>query len=142
VTITNTVNFDSLTNTATTVNPWFDFKNDLTGFYIFDLTSSTLNSTITLEKVLSTGGTIVVDQVTGSTRHLELDSSTLNAGDTYRFTYSYTTPDGGGTVSGNASFYPGSVPEPATWAMMLIGFGGIGMTMRRRRSSMALAQVA
>ena len=26
------------------------------------------------------------------------------------------------------------VPEPATWAMMLLGFGGIGMAMRRRRS--------
>ena len=35
----------------------------------------------------------------------------------------------------------GAVPEPATWAMMLLGFGGIGMTMRRRRKP-ALAQVA
>lgn len=26
-----------------------------------------------------------------------------------------------------------AVPEPATWAMMLFGFGAIGMTMRRRR---------
>ena len=25
-----------------------------------------------------------------------------------------------------------AVPEPATWAMMLIGFGGIGFAMRRR----------
>lgn len=28
----------------------------------------------------------------------------------------------------------GAVPEPATWAMMLLGFGGIGMAMRRRKS--------
>jgi PEP-CTERM motif len=28
-----------------------------------------------------------------------------------------------------------AVPEPATWAMMLIGFGGIGMTMRRGRKA-------
>ncbi len=27
----------------------------------------------------------------------------------------------------------GAVPEPATWAMMLIGFGAIGASMRRRR---------
>jgi hypothetical protein len=33
------------------------------------------------------------------------------------------------------------VPEPATWAMMLVGFGGIGMAMRRRRKGV-LAQVA
>jgi hypothetical protein len=36
---------------------------------------------------------------------------------------------------------PGAVPEPATWAMMLLGFGGIGLTMRRRRKP-ALAQIA
>jgi hypothetical protein len=28
----------------------------------------------------------------------------------------------------------GAVPEPATWAAMLLGFGGIGAALRRRRS--------
>mgnify|MGYP001794655335 CR=1 FL=1 len=28
---------------------------------------------------------------------------------------------------------PGAVPEPATWAMMLLGFGMIGTAMRRSR---------
>jgi hypothetical protein len=36
----------------------------------------------------------------------------------------------------------GGVPEPATWAMMLLGFGGIGMAMRRSRRSATLMQVA
>lgn len=35
-----------------------------------------------------------------------------------------------------------SVPEPATWGMMLLGFGGIGMAMRRGRKSLGLAQIA
>ena len=34
-----------------------------------------------------------------------------------------------------------AVPEPATWALMLLGFGGMGMAMRRRRRP-ALAQLA
>ena len=34
-----------------------------------------------------------------------------------------------------------SVPEPATWAMMLLGFGGIGFSMRRRPKQV-LAQIA
>ncbi len=35
-----------------------------------------------------------------------------------------------------------AVPEPGTWAMMLLGFGGIGYSMRRRRKSTAIAQLA
>lgn len=35
-----------------------------------------------------------------------------------------------------------AVPEPATWAMMLLGFGGIGIAMRRRRRNAALMQIA
>jgi len=34
-----------------------------------------------------------------------------------------------------------AVPEPATWALMLLGFGGIGVSMRRRRKPV-LAQLA
>jgi hypothetical protein len=38
---------------------------------------------------------------------------------------------------------PFSVPEPGTWAMMLLGFGGIGMALRRsRRLNPALLQIA
>jgi hypothetical protein len=35
-----------------------------------------------------------------------------------------------------------ALPEPATWALMLLGFGGIGVAMRRRRRAPALAQIA
>jgi hypothetical protein len=46
----------------------------------------------------------------------------------------------------HVTFFNGSVPavpEPATWAMMLLGFGGIGASMRRaRRSGSRLLQVA
>jgi hypothetical protein len=42
---------------------------------------------------------------------------------------------GSGRVRLTYSFTPFSsaVPEPATWTMMLIGFGAIGHTMRRAR---------
>jgi hypothetical protein len=36
---------------------------------------------------------------------------------------------------------PPEVPEPATWAMMLMGFGAAGYSMRRRRK-VSIAQVA
>jgi hypothetical protein len=42
-----------------------------------------------------------------------------------------------GSLSGNVAFTAAAVPEPGTWAMMLLGFGAIGFSMRRRRSATA-----
>lgn len=36
---------------------------------------------------------------------------------------------------GSATPGTGAVPEPGTWAMMLLGFGAVGFAMRRRRRS-------
>lgn len=37
----------------------------------------------------------------------------------------------------NAVTVDGAVPEPSTWAMMLVGFGAIGFAMRRKRNAQA-----
>ena len=37
---------------------------------------------------------------------------------------------------------PPQVPEPATWAMMLLGFGATGFAMRRGRKTETLPQIA
>jgi hypothetical protein len=37
---------------------------------------------------------------------------------------------------------PNAVPEPATWAMMLLGFGAMGFAARRNRRKAVLAQIA
>jgi choice-of-anchor A domain-containing protein len=44
-----------------------------------------------------------------------------------------------GTFAGTGNFLapPSGVPEPASWAMMLIGFGAVGAAMRRPRASTA-----
>jgi hypothetical protein len=33
----------------------------------------------------------------------------------------------------------GAIPEPATWGLMILGFGGVGAMIRRRKSDMAFA---
>ena len=38
------------------------------------------------------------------------------------------------TVSGAGGGGGGAVPEPASWAMLLAGFGAVGATLRRRRA--------
>ena len=40
------------------------------------------------------------------------------------------------------TFSVAAVPEPETWATMLLGFGAIGMAMRTRRRNLSLPQVA
>lgn len=52
-----------------------------------------------------------------------------------------------GSLHGETGSYAGTlnvqaVPEPATWAMMLLGFGAIGLSLRSRRRQPALAQIA
>ena len=47
------------------------------------------------------------------------------------------------SYSGTINFNTPAVPEPGTWAMMLLGFGGVGLMMRRRRrQAPAFAQIA
>jgi len=58
--------------------------------------------------------------------------------DTYEsccgFGFDFTSATGGHFTLSYAS-----VPEPATWAMMLSGFGAIGFSMRRRAAKVRLA---
>jgi PEP-CTERM motif len=42
-------------------------------------------------------------------------------------------------VDGGSIFDPGAVPEPATWLMMITGFGMIGASMRRRSGALNAA---
>lgn len=44
---------------------------------------------------------------------------------------------GNGSFGGNATFTPAitAVPEPSTWAMLILGFGVVGYSLRRRRNA-------
>ena len=53
-----------------------------------------------------------------------------------------TGPFTSSLVTARSSAAVAAVPEPATWAMMLLGFGGIGVAMRRRRKAVAYPQFA
>lgn len=48
---------------------------------------------------------------------------------------------GRGSFAGDLSFSSAAVPEPSTWALMLLGFAGIGTVIRRRRNAEVRANV-
>jgi hypothetical protein len=58
-------------------------------------------------------------------------------GDTATFSFN-ALPDGVSYTSASGNFLSGSVPEPSTWAMLLLGFAGIGFMAYRRKSKPAL----
>lgn len=47
--------------------------------------------------------------------------------------------NGSGVYSGTATFAAAPVPEPSVWAMMIIGFGAVGVAFRRRSTKVAFS---
>lgn len=64
-----------------------------------------------------------------------------NANDTYKITYRLTgVPTVGSmSVTNTVQIGSGAVPEPASWTLMIVGFGGIGACLRRRRQTAVAA---
>jgi hypothetical protein len=65
---------------------------------------------------------------------------------TYQYYDFYSLGTGGNAAPGNVLLgglvLTTSVPEPDTWAMMLLGFGVVGAAVRRNRRKLALTQLA
>lgn len=58
-------------------------------------------------------------------------------------TYNKTTsPGSGDDYQGAFTISQTAVPEPATWALMILGFGTVGMALRGRRGSKQNAAIA
>jgi hypothetical protein len=87
---------------------------------------------VTFSNGTSTFPVLTVDtgfQESGGLSNIPIMSGALN---TLSVTY---TSRGQGSFGGNLSFAPtiSAIPEPSTWAMMILGFGAVGVALRRRR---------
>jgi len=82
----------------------------------------------------------VVDSITNSPATdftaLSFTVTAAGGGDTLTF----KGGDGPGfNVFSDVSLSAAAVPEPATWAVMLVGFAGVGLAVRRRKGAGVLA---
>jgi hypothetical protein len=115
-----------------------DFANTLAGNYFVSLTTADPNVFFTALTITPISGSGSITYGGGPTHAISLLPGSLGIG-SYHLSFGGTTTGGGGE-GGTLSFFQ-AVPEPSTWAMMLLGFVGIGFAMRRRRSP-ELAQIA
>lgn len=88
----------------------------------------------------------------GSTTFTQLDSTLAfkngttdyvlsgnNGGTSYSLVFDPTLASQGLGFETTLTRTAGAVPEPATWMMMLLGFGAIGFAARRRKAAKAIA---
>ncbi len=81
----------------------------------------------------------------GASRHIVLPFHPVTGLNTFAFDYGPMQGFGDEAWGlDNVSFQAlvtaprsGGVPEPAAWGLMLLGFGGLGATLRRRRAALA-----
>ncbi len=132
-------------NPATSFNESIVFTNNVAGNY--SITFGTSSSAINILTATLTSPTGQIYTLTGPTgtlpdKQYNLASTFLPTG-SFTFNTTGTRVDGqAGSIAGTLTVVNSAVPEPATWGLMLLGFGGMGFSMRRNRRQSAIAQIA
>lgn len=142
----NTFAGDTITSVNFGLSSLLDFPSNMTALTAGPLIASpeptfdVRNYTASFSAVYLTAGTYYFSLQNAATVGSSLAFWDVNNGPSMAFSQS------GGMIfpfSNSEAFTLTSdsvpaVPEPATWAMMLLGFGGIGAEMRRRRRPSAV----
>ena len=114
--------------------------NTLAGLYSITLTTSSPTVDFTSAILSGLGGpyNLVEIEDDGTNEFWRLANPITLDPSTYTLTINGTNSSAG-SLGGSITII--AVPEPTTWLMMLIGFGGVGFALRRRRQP-HIAQVA
>jgi hypothetical protein len=131
---------------ALTINgQTYHLGDNLTGNFFYTFVSPHLNFSITSNLFSSDGTVTLTDSIGSLTNPLILPSLlapfsyTLQAGD---FSVGRLTSNlENVTLFATSVTVSEAVPEPSTWAMMLLGFAGVGFMAYRRKTKPALMAV-
>jgi len=148
--ITNSINVQQTGGVASVLSV-FITQTDLTSFNGSLLSSFTSNllfgsaQSVTMATLLNPANGLFTGSPLASATFNAIgtsqSSNAVNVPGLFSETVRYDLTFGAGAGAFNDTVNIAAVPEPATWAMMLLGFAGIGVATRRRRKPV-LAQVA
>jgi hypothetical protein len=113
---------------------WIEFglTSGVTGTLDFYITDNFGNVTPFLDQIIGKGDTFFAFEA-------------INGESITNVFYSADTPPGGLTILKQVRIdltNPNDVPEPSTWAMMLLGLGATGIAIRRSRKKARVSQLA
>jgi hypothetical protein len=138
--VTTTIGYSDAGLSKPTFTEWLTFTNTLAGIY--SVTLDTSSRSVDFTSAYLTDGTNQYDLNLlfsfGSLESWGLGDTQIAAGDYTLVVNGNNTTTGslGGTITITA------LPEPATWGMMIIGFGAVGFTLRRKRRPALISQIA
>jgi PEP-CTERM motif len=135
--------FDEILEFTTTVGGTISILANTTATFVGGPNDTDFSS-VTFLGPLPGAGSINVPATFFSTdlnEFRQLSNTSITAG-TYRLRLRGTPGTQNGAFGGSVAFVAGAVPEPATWLMMLLGFGAIGYSMRGKKKSGPRVQFA
>lgn len=113
------------------------FNGATINYLISGLTPNTLVSFMNYTPTFGGGGRGIDLTANDTPIHIGIDDAVLTSiltSSTGTISGRFTTPNGEGNWSGfQLAYATTAVPEPATWGMMVVGFGMIAGGLRRRR---------
>ena len=133
---TTTIGYEKSGLSSPNFTEWLVFTNSDDGIYSVSLDTSSRSVNFTDAYVTADFVNFYALSLLGSFGANEfwgLDDTLLAAGQYWLVIDGANS--GTGSLGGTVTIQE-AVPEPATWAMMLLGFGAIGWQLRRRRSQM------
>ena len=138
---TTTIGFTEASLSSPTFLETVVFTNTLAGLYSITLTTSSPDVDFTSAVLSGLGGPYNLVEIDddGTNEFWRLANPVTLGASTYTLSINGNN-SGAGSLGGSITIRQ-AVPEPATWAMMLLGFGAVGCAMRRRRNPV-LAQLA
>ena len=139
---TTTIGFTEAQLSSPTFLETVVFTNTLAGLYSIALTTSSPQIDFTSAVLSGLGGPYNLVEIDddGTNEYWRLANPVQLGASQYTLSINGNN-SGAGSLGGSITISPSAVPEPATWAMMLFGFGAVGFALRRRRTPV-LAQVA
>ncbi|NTZ42124.1 PEP-CTERM sorting domain-containing protein [Altererythrobacter sp. SALINAS58] len=137
---TTTISFDEAGLARPTFMESLTFTNTLAGLYALTVDTSSSGVDFTSIFLSGSSGTFDLTEAfdNGTVEFWQMSNVALDAG---QYTLNIMGDNRGtGSLAGTITIGQ-AVPEPGTWAMMLLGFGAIGFAMRRRRDTQGTKRI-